>query len=287
MRNATVTAARACVACGSRDRLEELTLEAWRILRCPCGLRTLDPEPEEEQLVEVFDDGSIYEGAFGLRADIMDRHALTLSGLERRVRQGRLLDVGCGTGFFLEAARARGWDCVGVDPSPFSVDAIRSLGFEGHHGLLNEVDLPEASFDAVTLLQVVEHLLDPRELLAGCMRLLRPGGVLLIATPNPASLLARATREGFNYWIPPVHCVWYTPRTLRAVMRRAGVGSVRTTTWSARGRSQNDGATAIAAGRVGKALPFRMHRAAGSLLTRAADAFGLGSIVEATGVRPR
>lgn len=283
----TSVATKPCVVCGAGDRVPELELDGgWRILRCAsCSLRTLDPEPAQEQLVEVFDDGSIYEGAFSLREDILAQHAKTLASLERRAKPGRLLDVGCGPGFFLEAARSRGWNAIGVDPSPFSVAHIRSLGFEGHEGLLHEIELSEATFDAVALLQVVEHLLDPRELLAGCMRLLRPGGALLVATPNPASFLARAQRERFNYWIPPVHCVWYTPATLKRLLAQAGFSRVGISTWSARAGGQHDGLSALQSMKLGTRLPVRAHRPVADVLSRAADLVKRGSIVEAIAVR--
>ncbi len=285
---AVAVARKPCVVCASTRRARELAVTGeWTVLRCDgCGLRTLDPEPSPEHLVEVFDDGSIYEGAFTLRDDIMARHDATLAGLERRVHPGRLLDVGCGTGFFLEAARTRGWDVAGIDPSPFAVEQVRALGIEAHKGLLHEVDLPEASFDAVALLQVVEHLLDPRDLLERCRRLLKPGGALLVATPNPASLLARTQRERFNYWIPPVHCVWYPPRTLKRLLADAGFESPRVSTWSARARSQHDGLTALlSTKRLAKLLPARTHWAAAHAIAAVADAFGKGTIVEATALR--
>jgi 2-polyprenyl-3-methyl-5-hydroxy-6-metoxy-1,4-benzoquinol methylase len=269
-----------------RTRAELAIDDEWRVRRCAtCGLRTLEPEPAPEQLIEVFDDGSIYEGAFLLREDIMARHHKTLAGLERRVPPGRLLDVGCGPGFFLEAARERGWAGTGVDPSPFSIEHIRSLGFEGHQGLLHEAVLPSASFDAVSLLQVVEHLLDPRALLDGCRRLLRPGGALLVATPNPVSILAKAQRERFNYWIPPVHCTWYTPRALTRLLNTAGFTGVKVHTWSARAKTQHDGVAALLSTKIGRSLPARTHWRAAELLARTADRIGFGSIVEATALR--
>lgn len=281
-------ATRPCVVCGATARRSVLTLDGeWHVLRCDgCGLRTLDPEPDAERLVEVFDDGSIYEGAFSLREDILARHALTLASLEKRAAPGRLLDVGCGPGFLLEAARERGWTAVGIDPSPFSVAHVRGLGFEAYEGLLHEADLAPGSFDAVALLQVVEHVLDPRELIEGCLKLLKPGGALLVATPNPRSLLAAAQRERFNYWIPPVHCVWYTPSALARLLRQAGFSRVETSTWSARARGQHDGVAAITATRLAKVLPVRTWRRSGDLLTRVADALGFGSIVEAIALAP-
>jgi len=275
-------AVRSCVVCDRTDRETELTLQEWTIERCPgCGLRVLSPEPATEQLVEVFDDGSIYGGALDLERELLSRSEATMVALERVVSPGRLLDVGCGPGFLLRVARDRGWEPTGIDPSPFSVERARTEGIEAHQGMLEDLALPEASFDAITLMQVIEHVVDPRALLAECRRLLRPGGALVVATPNPGSLLAQVKREAFNYWIPPVHCVWYTPGALRRVLGRAGFGGVRVFTWSARTPALHDGLDIVSSSRLGRALPYRIRRAAGTALSAAADLARRGSIVEA------
>lgn len=276
---------RPCVVCASTERSIELRLGDYQIHRCPCGLRTLSPEPAEETLIEVFDDGQIYGEASDLRVHVLEQNHRSLYDVEKFVRPGRLLDVGCGLGYLLEAARARGWDATGVDPSPFSVAQARAKGFEAHRGLLHELNLPAASFDAISLLQVVEHLIDPRALLAECRRLLKPGGAILVETPNPASLLATVKKEGFNYWIPPVHCVWYTPDSLGRLLRDAGLRPVKVSTWSARTPMLHDGVDVVASTRAGRRLPPRARRIAGGAVGVLADAFGRGSIVEAVALR--
>jgi SAM-dependent methyltransferase len=231
-------------------------------------------------VLEEFSDGSGYDVAFALRDEMVARHHKSLSSVERFGEPGRLLDVGCGPGFLLEAARERGWEAVGVDPSPFSVARARREGFEAHEGMLEDLDLETASFDALALLQVVEHMTDPRPLLAACRALLKPRGVLLVATPNPASLLARVKRERFNYWIPPVHCTWYTPAALSRLLSANGFAPVREMTWSARTRALHDGVDVVASTRIGKRLPVRAHRALGGAIAATADVLGYGSIVE-------
>ncbi|HEX9774475.1 MAG TPA: class I SAM-dependent methyltransferase [Actinomycetota bacterium] len=269
-----------CVVCGAAARDAELTLDSWTILRCErCGLRTLWPPPETVRM-EEFDDGSGYEGAFALRDELLARHDRSLAAMERHVPPGRLLDVGCGPGFLLEAARERGWKPVGVDPSPYGVARAREAGFEAHEGMVEEIELESESFDALALLQVIEHVPDPRPLLATCRGLLRDGGVLLVATPNPASLLARIKRERFNYWIPPMHCAWYPPATLARAIRAAGFGVLERTTWSARTAALHDGIDVLTATRAGRALPVRVRRALGDAVAGVADGLGYGSIVE-------
>lgn len=276
---------RPCVVCDGTRRARELVIDGWTIQRCErCGLRTLDPVPTEEQLVEVFEDGSIYGGALALEAELLARADASLEELERVVGPGRMLDVGFGPGFLLEAARRRGWEASGVDPSPFSVARAREKGFEAHEGMLEQLGLPGSSYDAIALMQVIEHVVDPRPLLAECRRLLAPGGALLVATPNPASLLAKVKRAGFNYWIPPVHCVWYPPHALRLLLARAGFEPARVTTWSPRAATLHDGFDIVSSG-PGARLPYRVRRALGGGVAAAADALRYGSIVEAVARR--
>lgn len=279
-----MTAARPCVVCDASERTLELTVGEFDIYRCACGLRTLHPEPADEQLVEVFEDGTIYSEAGSLRTELLEQHHRSLYEVEKAAKPGRLLDVGCGLGNLLEVARMRGWQATGVDPSPYSVAQAQARGFTAHEGLLHDVMFDAASFDVVSLMQVVEHLIDPRALLTECKRLLRPGGVMLVETPNPASLLARVKRERFNYWIPPVHCVWYTPDALGRLLADSGFAPLKISTWSARSPRLHDGVDIVANTRAGNRLPRRLRGPAGSAVAALADAFGRGSIVQAIAV---
>lgn len=276
----------ACLACGCFARDPRFKLEGqWQIDKCPeCGMHTLDPSPEDVVLDE-FNSGAGYEGAFDLEREMLDISGRTLARLDRHAPGKRLLDVGSGPGFLLRTARDAGWEPVALDPSPFSVGQARRAGFEAHEGLLENVQLPPESFDALALLQVIEHVTDPRPLLASCHRLLKPGGALVVATPNPASLLASTKQEAFNYWIPPIHCVWYTPKSLQMVLRRAGFRVVERATWSARTEAIHDGVDALRHTRIGKLLPTRTHRRLGDALAMVSDRLGRGSIVEQVAIK--
>lgn len=274
-----------CVVCGERERRPVLDIGEYTVARCErCGVHTLSPLPSAVQMQE-FDDGSAYEIEAVLREDLRARHRATLEAIERWIPPGRLLDAGCGTGTLLEVARERGWNASGVDPSAASVARVREMGFVATEGNIEDLDLAPASMDAVTLMQVLEHVPDPRPLLAACRRVLRPGGALVVATPNPESLLARVKRERFNYWIPPMHVAWYTPGALERLLRASGFAPVLETTWSARARSLHDGADIVAATPLGRHMPFRVRRLAGDIVARAADALGRGSIVEQIALR--
>lgn len=104
-------------------------------------------------------------------------------------KKGKLMDTGCGAGIFLTAAKERGWDVCGQDVSPFAVDYCRKKGFEVYDGPLPELNLPKNSFDLITMLDVIAHLKEPAAYVETCGRLLKPGGCLVIKTPNHPKFL--------------------------------------------------------------------------------------------------
>jgi SAM-dependent methyltransferase len=142
-------------------------------------------------------------------------------------RPGRLLDVGSGAGALLDVARAEGWDVQGQDIAAAGVAEARARGHTVCLGPLSSCDLEDASFDAATMVEVIEHLVDPRETLAAVRRLLRPGGALLVTTGDVGTLRARAARGRWSYIRPPGHVSYYTPKALALVLRNAGFASVR------------------------------------------------------------
>jgi SAM-dependent methyltransferase len=140
-------------------------------------------------------------------------------------RRGRMLDVGCGAGAFPALMRELGWDASGAEPDPAAAEvARRALGAgRVHTGTLEELGLPAASFDAITLSHVIEHLPDPVATLRECARLLRPGGCVALATPNTRSLARRRFGPDWRGWEPPRHLFLFDPPSLRRAAEAAGL----------------------------------------------------------------
>jgi SAM-dependent methyltransferase len=134
----------------------------------------------------------------------------------------RLLDLGCGNGSFLARMQRLGWEGVGLEPDRQAVLAARSAGLPVEHGVLTDSRFPPASFEAVTMNHVIEHLHDPAGMLALCHRVLRPGGLLWIATPNLDSLGHSRFGPSWRALEPPRHVVLFTLDALRGALRRAG-----------------------------------------------------------------
>lgn len=154
-----------------------------------------------------------------LAVDLWARHL-------RVVPEGRLLDIGCGSGGYLAAASSLGWVVSGLDPDPAAVAVARKSGAQVSHGGLPKMDYPDETFDAVTLNHVIEHLHDPLASLKEIHRILKPGGRVWIATPN---LDGRGHFEFGRNWMPldpPRHLVLFTHESLAAACSAAGFSDV-------------------------------------------------------------
>src|SRR5881628_2636915 len=147
-----------------------------------------------------------------------------IHAIERRYgRKGRLLDVGCALGDFLMEAKDAGWDVEGVEISHYAAQRARERGLRVTAGRIEDLDLPAASFDVITLYDSIEHMTDPVATLAAVHRLLVPGGLVHVVTPNVGGLQARALGRFWYHFKPGEHLFYFTPETLRATLERSGL----------------------------------------------------------------
>ena len=144
---------------------------------------------------------------------------------------GRLLDVGCGNGQLLVRMRALGWEVAGVEPDAAACQVAReACGLEVVTGALAAADLAPEQWDVVTANHVLEHVLDPVAMLQDCARLLRPGGKLVVTTPNIRSLACDHFKSAWLHWDPPRHIHCFGPRALQTCAERAGLEVERVVT---------------------------------------------------------
>jgi SAM-dependent methyltransferase len=138
----------------------------------------------------------------------------------------RLLDVGCGSGTYLRLAWQAGWQVTGVETDPAACRAARSRGVPVVQVGLPCTTLPGESFDVVTLTHVIEHLHDPRPALREIRRLLAPGGLVMITTPNLDAYGLEVFGRCWRGLEPPRHLVLYTPSSLGGLLRDAGFSTI-------------------------------------------------------------
>jgi len=159
----------------------------------------------------------------GFRSEGSRAHArFTLRALGRfRPLPGRLLDVGCAGGDFLEVARDGGWDVRGVELQAASAQLARSKGITVYSPTVEQVPSHEC-FDAVTVLDVLEHVREPRAFLDGVCRHLKPGGLLYVDTPNYTSMFRRLLGRKWMAFVPH-HELLFSPQALAGLMSDAGL----------------------------------------------------------------
>jgi SAM-dependent methyltransferase len=192
------------------------------IVRCPaCGHMQLDPMPADAVLAEAYADAAS-DDYVDEEAGQRETARRVLAKIEQHRPPGDLLDLGCWVGFLMAEARERGWRPLGVEPSDFaSTYARERLGLDVLHDDLFTADLPSASFDAVVLGDVIEHLPQPADALERIASLLRPGGVLTMMLPDAGSRLARTM--GRRWWsVIPTHVQYFTRDSMRTMLEQHG-----------------------------------------------------------------
>jgi SAM-dependent methyltransferase len=142
------------------------------------------------------------------------------------VPDGQLLDVGCGSGAWLKSMRELGWRAEGVDFDENAIAVAQQDGLKVSAGSLEQQGYPSDKFDAVTLSHVIEHVPDPVGTLTECARILKPGGKLIVATPNNWSLGHRLFRKNWRGLEPPRHLHIFSPQSLRRTLQLAGFSRV-------------------------------------------------------------
>jgi SAM-dependent methyltransferase len=235
-----------CNCCGSdrsapfaagRD-YEYDTCDTWvTAVRCrDCGLVYLNPRPAAAALPTIYPANYYaYDFATSMPAvvrwvkDRVDAMKVRLY-LRLLPGPGRILDVGCGDGRILDMLRRHGradWDLWGVEFSDAAAAQARRAGYTVLVGRFEDVELPPASFDLMIMNQLIEHVDDPRAMIAKARTALRPGGHLVIETPNLDSLDARLFRR--RYWGGyhfPRHFTLFDARTLAATVSAGGLEPV-------------------------------------------------------------
>jgi ubiquinone/menaquinone biosynthesis C-methylase UbiE len=146
---------------------------------------------------------------------------------------GTLLDVGCGGGRFLNRMQKRGWKVEGSDFDEQATKKVTSrYGIKTYVGDLCQCELPSNSFDVITMSQTIEHLYTPETTLRECLRILKPGGLLVMTTPNVNSIAAAEFGAHWRGWEAPRHLHLFSVESLQRLTQHVGfeIGEARSYT---------------------------------------------------------
>ena len=225
-----------CLLCRDSEFKPFIREGEWQYVRClNCGLIRLQPQPSSSFLRDHYQDylPADPEEIKSWRRMMAQVFAKSGNLIEQIMPvSGRLLDVGCGYGFFLEEMVQRGWQAEGIEISATGLNYSRNeLGLNVSDKPLPRPDWQDNCYDVITLFYVIEHLQDPKSVLREARRLLRRDGLLLLRWPHtaPIAVLTRPWADRLKLYQAPSHLFDFSPMTIYKILDQLEFREIRTT----------------------------------------------------------
>jgi len=231
-----------CPLCKS-DSSKKLYPKVYRrIVKCnSCGLIFTNPRLKKRYLRHLYSEEYFnntesshfgYENYLGDEEKIIKTFSKRMKEIENVTKKrGKLLDIGCATGFFMKSAKNREWRVEGVEISNFAADyASKHFKFKVYKKDFLELKLKEDSYDVITLWDVIEHFNNPKKALVKINKLLKPNGTLVLSTPDVESIPAKITKGRWvGYKLSDEHLTYFSIETITKLLESAGFSVVKKT----------------------------------------------------------
>ena len=210
-----------CCVCGSGAAEKYFSKDGFDIMKCAgCGHLFVGNAPADLSpfYAEGYFNGDLeLDGYMDYEADKQAcshtfRSYLDLINKHAAAGSKKLFEIGCATGVFLDLARASGWDASGIDISGYAAEKAKEKNLEAYSGLVSDLPREEftGKFDALAMFDVLEHLSDPNLELDFASRSLKPGGILIFASPISSSFWARVMGKKWHAYVPPQHLHFFS-----------------------------------------------------------------------------
>ncbi|MCA9655811.1 MAG: class I SAM-dependent methyltransferase [Myxococcales bacterium] len=278
-------AARSCPACDARRSEWAFVVDGFPHLRCrECGTVFVSPLPSDETIRATYLDPE-YHGDVDATEDRMRAEARARARVMKEHGCTRVLEIGCGAGFFVEALLELGIEAEGVDPGPQAQRAA-ARGLPIRPIWLEELR-PTAPYDGIGMFELLEHLPDPVTALQWSRRHTRPGATLALSTPSASGLPARLLGRRFPMLAPPNHLEVFSRDGIDRLLRRGGFVPTRWVSFSNLDRDTlRRGFQRFVLGRSAPARWLAHGLASAALLpARLVDRAGLGTSFEVYAAR--
>jgi 2-polyprenyl-3-methyl-5-hydroxy-6-metoxy-1,4-benzoquinol methylase len=217
---------RTCILCGSSDAALVKNESGYRAVKCSlCDLIYTDPKPSLLDLQMMYEKGHAASVEVDAQIKLRQKKLLvarrSLSQIQRFVKEGRLLEVGCGAGYFIMEAERQGFKSTGVEINGTLVEyAIETLGLDVRQGTLLTVDLQQKSFDVAYLRYVLSHMYDPIAEFERIHAILDDGGFLFFETGNLPQVKPRLIQK-MNLGLPD-HLYFFSRQNVLTLLERTG-----------------------------------------------------------------
>lgn len=230
-----------CIACNEAESQPVCIKNSYQVVKCKkCGLQYVNPIPAPGEIYELYHQGTLIQESgtekpgkdgFVIQPSWkIEEFSQILQGISELTNPGRILEVGSLWGLFLELAQEAGWETYGIELWSEAVEYCqKKMGLNVLLGTLEDATFPRNYFDAIVMLDVLEHCPHPKDDLTRINRLLKKNGVLCVLSPNSKGLLPqtscqwhRLTRQAWTYLTPPFHLYDFTPSALIQLLGNEG-----------------------------------------------------------------
>ena len=214
-----------CNLCNQRNISFLYRKEDYTIARChSCGMLFRVPQPTSEELSQMYTEA--YYQPWNLEKEElvkkikMKTFERRLQEIQKYVRSGKILDVGCATGFFLEEAKSKGFEPYGIELSEFSFkEGERKFGDHIYLGTIEEIPFEINFFDVITMFDLLEHVKNPLTTLRCCRRILKPRGIIAAVLPDTSSISAQLMRKNWTHY-KKEHLFYFSKQTITSLMKQ-------------------------------------------------------------------
>lgn len=231
-----------CYLCQSKKTQSLFEKLSFSFIKClSCGFVFLKPKPGLFKILTSYYENGFFAGDknyCGFSNYLLDKE-ITAKNMRRNLKKilplkkrGKLLDVGCATGIFLETAQKESFEVFGVDSSSFAfIHLPQPLKTRVQKTTVGKTKFPDKFFDLVTMWDLIEHLFDPRSELKRIRKFLKDDGLLVIGTNDVESLWARLWGKNWHFFAPPQHLHYFSKSTLKKLLNHAGFEIIHTAKW--------------------------------------------------------
>lgn len=213
--------------CGNRNYqvIHILTKDSikYPIVRCTrCDLVFMNPRPDYQALKKFYEKNYYYDESLYDRANIVNACKIS-QDIKRYLKPGSVIDIGCSKGFLLQLLKQQGFIPYGLEPSKDAIQfALKKFKIKIHQGYFDEFSFRPNSYNNLTAIDIIEHVPNPYKTLKKMYKILKTGGVLVVDTPNIASLFYTISRSRWMGFVLPFHLYYFNPKTLSYYINKAG-----------------------------------------------------------------
>ncbi|MEJ2348134.1 MAG: class I SAM-dependent methyltransferase [Patescibacteria group bacterium] len=225
-----------CPICGKKSSETFWAMHGYKLARCKaCGM-VWDFMPHEHLL-------SLYDKTYFMNENPKGGYANYFEGMrinkktfsqrlkriEKKHGKGRLLDVGCALGDCLMEAKKLGWkDALGIEVSDYAYKFARKRGLNVKKGNLKKNSISSNSFDVITYQDVIEHIADPVDELKRIYKVLKPGGLVFLVTPDVGGWWNKILGPLWYHYKPDEHVMYFSQESLKKALKIAGFKNIKT-----------------------------------------------------------